>query len=69
MCNIAHLIYRSKNYEGFSKDFEFSHRTMEEHWQAGYRDAQYTLQNPQVLQLPDRLEGVRTFDCGLNRGD
>ena len=28
-----------------------------------------TLQNPQVLQLPDRLEGVRTFDCGLNRGD
>ena len=69
VCNIAHLIYRSKNYEGFSKDFEFSRRTMEEHWQAGYRDAQYTLQNPQVLQLPDRLEGVRTFDCGLNRRD
>jgi NTE family protein len=69
VCNIAHLIYRSKSYEGFSKDFEFSRRTMEEHWQAGYRDAQYTLQDPQVLQLPDRLEGVRTFDCGLNRLD
>ncbi|MGB7098292.1 MAG: patatin-like phospholipase family protein [Xanthobacteraceae bacterium] len=69
VCNIAHLIYRSKSYEGFSKDFEFSRRTMEEHWQAGYRDAQYTLQNPQVLQLPDRLEGVRTFDCGFSRLD
>ncbi len=40
---------------------------MEEHWQAGYRDAQYTLENPQVLQLPDRLEGVYTFDYGLDQ--
>jgi NTE family protein len=29
VCNIVHLIYRSKPYEGFSKDFEFSRRTME----------------------------------------
>jgi len=69
VCNIAHLIYRSKVYEGYSKDFEFSRRTMEEHWQAGYRDAQLTLENPDVLQLPDRLDGVRTFDCGLDRAD
>jgi NTE family protein len=64
VCNIVHLIYRSKSYEGFSKDFEFSRRTMEEHWRAGYRDAQQTLENPEVLRLPDRLEGVRTFDYG-----
>ena len=69
VCNIAHLIYRSKSYEGYSKDFEFSRRTMEEHWQAGYRDAQITLSDPDVLQLPDRLEGVRTFDCGVSRPD
>jgi hypothetical protein len=25
---------------------------------------QETLANPQVLELPDRLEGVRTFDLG-----
>ena len=62
VCNIVHLIYRAKRYEGVAKDFEFSRRTMEEHWSTGYANAQLTLANPQVLQLPDRLEGVRTFD-------
>jgi NTE family protein len=64
VCNIVHLIYRSRAYEGIAKDFEFSRRTMEEHWKAGYNNARQTLANPQVLELPDRLEGVRTFDCG-----
>jgi NTE family protein len=64
VCNIVHLIYRARPYEGIAKDFEFSRRTMEEHWQAGYSNAQQSLSNPQVLELPDRLEGVRTFDCG-----
>jgi NTE family protein len=64
VCNIAHLIYRARPYEGIAKDFEFSRRTMEEHWQTGYRNAQETLTHPEVLELPDRLEGVRTFDCG-----
>ena len=62
VCNIVHLIYRSKPYEGFSKDFEFSRRTMEEHWQAGFEDTVRSLSHPEVLQRPDRLEGVRTFD-------
>ena len=66
VCNIVHLIYRAKRYEGIAKDFEFSRRTMEEHWSAGYSNARLTLANPQVLQLPDRLEGVRTFDFGKN---
>jgi NTE family protein len=64
VCNIVHLIYRAKPYEGIAKDFEFSRRTMEEHWKTGYNNARQTLANPQVLELPDRLEGVRTFDCG-----
>ena len=64
VCNIVHLIYRARSYEGIAKDFEFSRRTMEEHWQTGYENARETLANPQVLELPDRLEGVRTFDHG-----
>ncbi|HUC47871.1 MAG TPA: patatin-like phospholipase family protein [Xanthobacteraceae bacterium] len=67
VCNIVHLIYRAKPYEGIAKDFEFSRRTMEEHWQTGYRNARETLANPQVLELPDRLQGVRTFDGGARQ--
>ena len=63
VCNIVQLIYRAQPYEGIAKDFEFSRRTMEEHWQNGYSNARQRLANPEVLQLPDRLEGVRTFDC------
>ena len=66
VCNIVHLIYRAQPYEGIAKDFEFSRRSMEEHWQAGYSNARETLANPEVLQLP-RLEGVRTFDVGQER--
>ncbi len=65
VCNIVHLIYRAKAYEGIAKDYEFSRRTMEEHWAAGYANAKETLAHPDVLELPDRLDGVRTFDvCG-----
>jgi NTE family protein len=67
VCNIVHLIYRARPYEGCAKDFEFSRRTMEEHWQTGYNNARKTLPNPEVLELPDRLEGVRTFDIGEER--
>jgi NTE family protein len=62
VCNIVHLIYRSRSYEGIAKDFEFSRRTMEEHWKSGYDSALRALAHPEVLELPDRLEGVRTFD-------
>ncbi|MGN6750118.1 MAG: patatin-like phospholipase family protein [Xanthobacteraceae bacterium] len=67
VCNIVHLIYRARPYEGIAKDFEFSRRTMEEHWQAGYNNARRSLDNSEVLSLPDRAEGVRTFDCGEER--
>jgi NTE family protein len=35
---------------------------MEEHWKSGYADAIRTLRHPEVLQLPDGVDGVFTFD-------
>jgi NTE family protein len=62
VCNIVQLIYHCKSYEGISKDFEFSRRTMEEHWSAGYNDAVRAISHPEVFQRPTTLEGVRVFD-------
>jgi NTE family protein len=62
VCNIVQLIYRAKKYEGSAMDYEFSRRTMEEHWLAGYRDAVDSLSHREIFEPPDRLEGVRTFD-------
>jgi NTE family protein len=64
--NIVQLIYRAKHYEGYSKDYEFSRRTMEDHWRAGYDDAVRTLRHPEVLQRPSSTEGVFTFDLGVD---
>ena len=64
VCNLVHLIYRSKSYEGIAKDYEFSRRTMEEHWKSGYDDAVASLRHPEVLQRPDNPEGIRIFDFG-----
>ncbi|MDP1837826.1 MAG: patatin-like phospholipase family protein [Reyranella sp.] len=60
--NIIHLIYRARSYEGASKDYEFSRRTMEEHWKTGYDDMVKTLRHPEVLQRPQSADGVFTFD-------
>ena len=60
--NIVQLIYQSATYEGQSKDYEFSRTTMEEHWQAGRRDAERTLAHPEVLTPPARAFAVQTFD-------
>ena len=62
VCTIVQLIYRAKKYEGSAKDYEFSRRTMEEHWLAGYRDTVHSLSHPELFEPPDRQEGVRTFD-------
>jgi NTE family protein len=60
--NIVQLIYRAKGYEGDYKDYEFSRLSMEEHWRAGYYDTVRVLRHPEVLQRPDNIEGVLTFD-------
>jgi NTE family protein len=67
--NLIQLIYRSRNYEGNCKDFEFSRLTMEEHWQSGYNDAVHTLRHPEVLERPQGLDGVFTFDLAYDGRD
>ena len=56
----------AKNYEGTFKDYEFSRLTMEEHWKSGYNAAVRTLRHPEVLQRPNGLDGVFTFDVNVD---
>jgi NTE family protein len=60
--NIVHLIYRTRTYEGDSKDYEFSRMSMEDHWQAGYADTLQTLGHEQVLERPTNPEGIAIYD-------
>src|SRR5215813_1172386 len=62
VCYLVHLIYRARSYEGIAKDYEFSRRTMEEHWKNGYDNARRSLAEPDVMRLPDPTEGVQIFD-------
>jgi len=60
--NLIQLIYHAKDYEGDSKDYEFSRESMEDHWRAGNNDTVRTLRHPEVLQRPRTADGVFTFD-------
>jgi NTE family protein len=60
--NIIQLIYHAKRYEGAAKDYEFSRRSMEEHWRTGYHDAVRTLRHPEVLRRHEPAGRVYTFD-------
>jgi NTE family protein len=64
--NIVQLIYRSKHYEEESKDFEFSRRSMQDHWAAGHNDTVRTLRHPEVLERPTSADGVFTFDVAAH---
>src|SRR5207244_6924085 len=64
--NLIQLIYRARSYEGNSKDYEFSRRTMEEHWTSGYNDAVRTLRHSEVLQRPEGMDGGFTFDLAVD---
>jgi NTE family protein len=60
--NIIHLIYRDKEYEGLSKDYEFSPLTMREHWAAGLADIRRSLSHPHWLELPPEGREFITHD-------
>jgi NTE family protein len=68
--NIVQLIYRPKGYEGDSKDYEFSRRSMEEHWRSGYYDAVHAFRHPEIFERStSRYETLVTFDFSRDRGD
>jgi NTE family protein len=59
---VVHLIYRSKNYESSSKDYEFSHVGMVEHWEAGVRDVHVSMRHKDWLERPQTGETMVTYD-------
>src|SRR5437762_9201870 len=59
---VVHLIYRSKNYESSSKDYDFSHVGMVEHWNAGVRDVHLSMRHKDWLERPQSGETMMTYD-------
>jgi NTE family protein len=59
---VVHLIYRSKNYETSSKDYDFSHVGMVEHWRAGERDVHLSMRHKDWLERPQSGETMITYD-------
>jgi NTE family protein len=59
---VVHLIYKSKNYESSSKDYDFSHVAMVEHWSAGVRDVHLSMRHKEWLERPQSEETMVTYD-------
>jgi NTE family protein len=59
---VVHLIYRSKNYESSSKDYDFSRVGMVEHWGAGVRDVHLSMRHEDWLERPQSDETMMTYD-------
>ena len=59
---VVHLIYRSKNYESSSKDYDFSHVAMVEHWESGVRDVHLSMRHKDWLEKPQSGETMVTYD-------
>jgi len=60
--SVVHLIYKSKNYENSSKDYDFSHVAMVEHWEAGVRDVHLSMRHKEWLERPQSGETMVTYD-------
>src|SRR6202165_2067860 len=63
---VVHLIYRSKNYESSSKDYDFSHVGMVEHWGAGVRDVHLSMRHKEWLERPQSDETMVTYDLAAD---
>ena len=63
--NLVHLIYRANAWEGGSRDFEFSARTMREHWDAGRLAVTHSLANSQVVAENIETGKSAAFDLAV----
>ncbi|MCW5701816.1 MAG: DUF3734 domain-containing protein [Bradyrhizobium sp.] len=59
---VVHLIYRSKNHESNSKDYDFSHIGVVEHWNAGVRDVHQSMRQKDWLERPQSGETMVAYD-------
>src|SRR5262249_52975835 len=61
--HLVNLVYRPPSPEGVSKDDEFSRRSIEERWLAGYHDTVQALRHPGVLERAVGCDaGIFVFD-------
>ena len=63
--NLVHLIYRANAWEGGSRDFEFSARTMREHWAAGRVAVDETMANAELVAQNIETGKSASFDLAL----
>jgi len=59
---VVHLIYRSKTHESNSKDYDFSHIGVVEHWNAGVRDVHQSMRQKDWLEQPQSGETMVAYD-------
>jgi NTE family protein len=64
--SILELIYEHTAYEGESRDFEFSRRSMNEHWTRGYNQTRQTLARKNWLEMPGEA-GIVSHDIDRDR--
>ncbi|MGE0586541.1 MAG: patatin-like phospholipase family protein [Flavobacteriaceae bacterium] len=59
---IMHLIYRDRAFRSHARDYEFSRRSVEEHWAAGKRDVQHSLGDRRWRERAQGIPGVTIYD-------
>ena len=64
---VMHLINRPSTFDTQSKDYEFSRLTIEEHWEAGRRDVEHSLNHPAWRNRETPRHGMKTFDLTKDR--
>ena len=65
--SVIHLIYQDKEWEGLSKDYEFSPLSMHDHWSSGLLDIERTLEHDDWLRLPPQGQEFVTHDQHRSR--
>ena len=64
--HLVNLVYRPTSPEDASKENEFSRKSVEERWLAGYRDTVHALRHPEVLERAAGCEaGIFVFDFNI----
>ena len=62
--SLVHIIYRANAWEGGARDYEFSTRTMLEHWTAGQRAVERTMANAELVAENLLTGRTAAFDLG-----